>query len=77
MEGLALRYGRLYGPGAGTDAPPPAPAAHLDAAARAALLAIDDGRRGCSTSPIPASRVERQGECRAWGWRADFRLDAV
>jgi nucleoside-diphosphate-sugar epimerase len=31
MEGLALRYGRLYGPGSGADTPPGPPALHVDA----------------------------------------------
>ena len=46
MEGLVLRYGRLYGPGSGAETPPNAPAVHLDAAAYAALLAIDHGQQG-------------------------------
>ena len=46
VEGLALRYGRLYGPGSGAGAPPPAPAVHVDAAAYGALLAIDHGEPG-------------------------------
>src|SRR6202042_3241374 len=46
MEGVVLRYGRLYGPGSGTDTPPSPPALHVDAAAYAALLAIDHGEPG-------------------------------
>src|ERR1700722_3522228 len=46
MEGVVLRYGRLYGPGSGTDTPPSPPAVHVDAAAYAALLAIDHGEPG-------------------------------
>ena len=46
MEGMTLRYGRLYGPGSGTDTPPSPPAVHVDAAAYAALLAIDHRRTG-------------------------------
>ena len=38
MEGLVLRYGRLYGPGSGADSPPSPPSVHVDAAAYAALL---------------------------------------
>jgi nucleoside-diphosphate-sugar epimerase len=46
IEGVVLRYGHLYGPGTGTDAPPASAPLHVDDAARAALLAIDRGARG-------------------------------
>ena len=42
IEGVVLRYGRLYGPGTWTEMPSP-PALHVDAAAHAALLAVDRG----------------------------------
>jgi hypothetical protein len=46
VEGLVLRYGQIYGPGTGRDEPArPAPL-HVDAAAHAALLAIDRGKPG-------------------------------
>src|SRR6202042_3326414 len=51
MEGLVLRYGRLYGPGSGADAPPSPPSVHVDAAAYAALLAIDHGGSGVFNIP--------------------------
>jgi nucleoside-diphosphate-sugar epimerase len=43
IEGVVLRYGRLYGPGAWTQVPGTPPALHVDAAAHAALLAVDRG----------------------------------
>src|ERR1700735_3030070 len=46
LEGVVLRYGRLYGPGSGADAPPGPPSVHVDAAAYAALLAIGRGEPG-------------------------------
>jgi nucleoside-diphosphate-sugar epimerase len=46
LEGVVLRYGQIYGPGTGRDEPiRPAPL-HVDAAAHAALLAIDRGKPG-------------------------------
>lgn len=46
LEGIVLRYGRLYGPGTGLDAPAgPAPL-HVGAAAQAALLAVERGASG-------------------------------
>jgi nucleoside-diphosphate-sugar epimerase len=46
IEGVVLRYGQLYGPGTGRDAPTGPAALHVDAAAHAALLAIDRGEPG-------------------------------
>jgi nucleoside-diphosphate-sugar epimerase len=46
VEGVVLRYGWLYGPGTGLEAPWAAPGLHVDAAAWAAVLAIDHGRPG-------------------------------
>jgi len=74
VEGVVLRYGRLYGPGAGTDAPPPAPAVHVDAAAQAALLAIDHGEPGAFNIADPNDEVSTTKATAALGWRADFRM---
>jgi nucleoside-diphosphate-sugar epimerase len=46
IEGIILRYGLLYGPGAWHDAPVRKPALHVDAAAQAALLAVTRGAAG-------------------------------
>jgi len=43
ITGVVLRYGYLYGPGTWYDAPPRPPSVHVDAAAHAALLALDKG----------------------------------
>lgn len=45
VEGIVLRYGRLYGPGTGSESAEP-PAVDVRAAARAALLAVDHGSAG-------------------------------
>jgi nucleoside-diphosphate-sugar epimerase len=41
FEGVVLRYGRLYGPGTWKVGPDEPPTVHVEAAARAALLAVD------------------------------------
>jgi nucleoside-diphosphate-sugar epimerase len=46
IEGIVLRYGRLYGPGTWTETADGAAPLHVDAAAHAALLAIDRGMPG-------------------------------
>jgi nucleoside-diphosphate-sugar epimerase len=75
MEGLALRYGRLYGPGSGADTPPSPPAVHVDAAAYAALLAIDHGEPGVFNIADLNDEVSTVKARAELGWRADFRMD--
>jgi nucleoside-diphosphate-sugar epimerase len=43
IAGIVLRYGYLYGSGTWYDAPPKPPSVHVDAAAQAALRALDRG----------------------------------
>lgn len=46
IDGIVLRYGRLYGPGTWFDAPRGPGSLHVEAAAHAALLAVTRGRPG-------------------------------
>jgi nucleoside-diphosphate-sugar epimerase len=75
MQGVVLRYGRLYGPGSGVDAPPAPPSVHVDAAAYAALLAIDHGEPGTFNIADPSDEATTHKATAALGWRADFRMD--
>ncbi len=77
IEGVVLRYGRLYGPGSGVDTPPSPPSAHVDAAAYAALLAIDRGQPGVFNIADPDDEVSTEKASAALGWRADFRMEAA
>jgi nucleoside-diphosphate-sugar epimerase len=77
LEGVVLRYGRLYGLGSGTDTPPGPPALHVDAAAYAALLAIDRGEPGVFNIADPDGEVSTDKATVALGWSADFRMDAT
>jgi nucleoside-diphosphate-sugar epimerase len=45
-QGTVLRYGRLYGPGTGRDDAPAELACHVDVAARAAEIAVEQGEPG-------------------------------
>lgn len=74
LEGLVLRYGRLYGPGTWTAEPPPAAPVHVEAAADAARRAVSRGAPGVYNvaehdGVVSACRAERE-----LGWRAAFRL---
>jgi nucleoside-diphosphate-sugar epimerase len=46
IDGIVLRYGRLYGPGTWADKPDGPGFVHTDAAAHAALLAVTRGAPG-------------------------------
>jgi nucleoside-diphosphate-sugar epimerase len=76
LEGIVLRYGRLYGPGTGASAATdPALSVHVDAAARAALLAIESGRRGAYNIAETDAAVNCGKARRELGWDPSFRLD--
>jgi nucleoside-diphosphate-sugar epimerase len=77
MEGVVLRYGRLYGPGSGADAPPSPPTVHVDAAAYAALMAIDHGEPGAFNVADPNDEVSSDKATRVLGWNAHFRKDTA
>jgi nucleoside-diphosphate-sugar epimerase len=73
LEGVVLRYGRLYGPGTWNAAPDgPAPV-HVDAAAHAALLALD-APAGVFNIAEEKGMVSCEKARRLLGWSAAFRL---
>ncbi|MFT3916698.1 MAG: NAD(P)-dependent oxidoreductase [Anaeromyxobacteraceae bacterium] len=72
LQGIVLRYGRLYGPGTGFDAPHRMPL-HVEAAARAALLAIDRGSPGVYNVAEPDGDVAIEKAARDLGWEPRFR----
>jgi len=74
VDGIVLRYGHLYGPGTGTDAAAPAPAIHVDAAASAALLAIEKARRGIYNIAEPNGYLSTEKAQRQLGFDASFRF---
>jgi nucleoside-diphosphate-sugar epimerase len=70
LDGLVLRYGLLYGPGTGFDAPiGPAPL-HVDAAAEAARLAVARGAPGIYNIAEDDGTVTVARAARELGWRA-------
>lgn len=76
FAGVVLRYGQLYGPGTGTETAAGASPVHVDAAAYAALLALDKGAPGIFNVAEPNQAVSTQKSVEQLGWRADFRLPA-
>ncbi len=76
FEGLVLRYGLLYGPGTGFDeALPDFPPVHVDAAAKAASLAIDHGAPGIYNITEDTGIVNSKKATDLLKWNVDFRLE--
>jgi len=74
LEAVVLRYGRLYGPGTGFDAPNGAAPVHVDAAADAALLAMTEGQ-GIYNIAEPDGELSLDRAFEDLGWDPDFRLE--
>jgi nucleoside-diphosphate-sugar epimerase len=74
LGGIVLRYGRLHGSGTSRSQPSPPPSVHVDAAAHAALLAIDHGDPGAFNIAAPNALVATEKARAALGWSADFRM---
>jgi nucleoside-diphosphate-sugar epimerase len=75
FEGIVLRYGRLYGPGTWSDQPDRLLPLHIDAAAYAALLAVDHGRPGAYNIAEANGTLSIDKAVRELGWRPDFRRE--
>jgi nucleoside-diphosphate-sugar epimerase len=76
IDGVVLRYGHLYGPGTGTNTAE-APALHVDAAAWAAVLAIEKARRGIYNIAEPSGYLSTEKARRELGFDANVRLNAA
>ena len=76
IDGIVLRYGHLYGPGTGTNTAD-APALHVDAAAWAAVLAIEKARRGTYNIAEPSGYLSTEKAQRELGFDASVRLNAA
>ena len=76
IDGVVLRYGHLYGPGTGTNAAE-APALHADAAAWAAVLAIEKARRGIYNIAEPSGYLSTKKARSELGFDASVRLNAA
>lgn len=77
MEGIVLRYGRLYGPGTGAESADPRLAVHVDDAARAALLALEWGAHGVYNVAEQDIEVSSAKARHRLGWQPGFRLAGV
>ncbi len=71
LHGIVLRYGMFYGPGTGFEVAPGKPAVHVDAAAKAAMLAIEGGTPGVYNIADDGGGVSTVKARRELGWASD------
>ena len=75
IEGIVLRYGHLYGPSTGSEIAGEAPSLHVDAAASAALLAVEKARQGIYNIAEPNAYLSVEKARRELGFDPNFRMD--
>ncbi|MET0278901.1 MAG: NAD(P)-dependent oxidoreductase [Pseudorhodoplanes sp.] len=75
LDGVILRYGRLYGPGTWTPVPNGAAPLHVDAAAHAALLALTKAKPGIYNVAEDDGAVSSEKAKREFGFDASFHMD--
>ncbi|MBO9716073.1 MAG: hypothetical protein J7507_04515, partial [Pseudoxanthomonas sp.] len=73
LEGVVLRYGRLYGPDTWTAVPPAQAPVHVDAAADAARRAMTRGAPGIYNIAEDDGVVTSAKARREFAWSPDFR----
>ncbi|MFM0597015.1 NAD-dependent epimerase/dehydratase family protein [Paraburkholderia dilworthii] len=73
LNGTVLRYGQIYGPGTGADTPKGSSPLHVEAAAYAALLALQQGAAGVYNIAQDDAEVTSAKAKRELRWRASLR----
>lgn len=73
LEGVVLRYGRLYGPNTWASEPPAQPSVHVEAAADAARRAMTVGRPGIYNVAEDGSEVTHAKARQELDWEPTFR----
>ncbi|MES2007650.1 MAG: NAD(P)-dependent oxidoreductase [Pseudomonadota bacterium] len=76
LTGTVLRYGQIYGPGTGCDVPAGSSPLHVEAAAFAALLALERGTSGIYNIAQDDAEVTSAKAKRELGWSQDLRSGA-
>src|SRR5262249_25466261 len=72
LQGLVLRYGSFYGPGANEKAAG-SPGVHVDAAAHAAVLAVERGAPGVYNVCEAGPEISNEKARRELGWEPEYR----
>jgi nucleoside-diphosphate-sugar epimerase len=74
LEGVVLRYGQLYGAGTHSEHPSDHAPVHVDAAAYAALLAVERGAPGVYNIAQRNGHIATDKARVELGWSDDFRI---
>ena len=77
LVGIVLRYGLFYGPGTGFDAPIGPGSVHVDAAAKAAELAVTRGERGIYNVAESDGVTLSDKAIKELGWDSGWRPGAA
>lgn len=77
IEGIVLRYGPLYGPKTGFDVAVAPGSVHVDAAAKAAELAVTKGSTGIYNVTESDGAVSSEKAIQTFGWDANWRVKTV
>jgi nucleoside-diphosphate-sugar epimerase len=77
LEGLVLRYGLFYGPGTGFDSPIAPGSVHVDAAAKAAELAVTRGERGIYNVTESDGATLSDKAIQTFGWDSSWRCGSA
>jgi nucleoside-diphosphate-sugar epimerase len=75
-QGVVLRYGFFYGPGTWSPDEPRKPAIHIDAAAKATVLALDNAKQGIYNVAEDDAGLSSEKAKREFGFDASFRIRA-
>jgi nucleoside-diphosphate-sugar epimerase len=75
-QGVVLRYGFFYGPGTWSPNEPRKPAIHIDAAAKATVLALDNAKHGIYNVAEDDAGLSSEKAKREFGFDASFRIKA-
>ena len=73
LEGIILRYGLFYGPGTGFDGAIAPGSVHVDAAAKAAELAVTMGKRGIYNCTETDGTTSSEKAIESFGWDSGWR----
>lgn len=74
IEGIVLRYGLLYGPKTGFDSPIAPASVHVEAAAKAAELAVTKGQTGIYNVAESDPSLSSEKAINTFGWNANWRV---
>lgn len=75
IEGIVLRYGLLYGTKTGFDSPIAPASVHVEAAAKAAELAVTNGVTGVYNVAETDESLSSEKAINTFGWNPDWRVN--